>query len=241
MAKKKDMELGFDLPKAIESLRQAAVAEGAFSPEDPSGNDPALVALAHMHGIEHERQCLKNPCRLGALCLALQELLQYQSEKPRADVLSDFGIAGAALDSASQRLERAAMTTGWNGKPVCSEAHRDRLVELRREIERVCTQVEQLAEGVILAIWTPQLLQPPDKKRAELLLRALWQHLEDGGFTHEEAFELVPTLGPYTKAKDIVRKRVKESDARSLLPRERHPDLYEPPQVDKRRRRRSSA
>lgn len=232
------MQLGFDLSKAIDSLRRAANEEGAFPPGDPSGRDPALVALSHLHGIEHDRRCTKNPCRLAALCLALHELLQYQSEKPRADVLDEFGVAGASLDAASERLGQATTITGHNGLPALNEGQREQLVQLRADIEQVCAKVEELAGDVILTIWSAQLLQPPGKKAGDLLLRAVWQYLHDGGFTHEEAFELVPTLGTHTKAKDIVRKRIKEPDSRTLSPREVNRELFEPPKVERRRRRR---
>jgi hypothetical protein len=48
-------------------------------------------------------------------------------------VLDELGMASAALESASENLERAAVTTGSSGTPVCGEVQRDRLVELRRE------------------------------------------------------------------------------------------------------------
>ena len=73
-----------------------------------------------------------------------------------------------------------------------------------------------------------------------MLLTAVWQHLDWGGLTYEEIYELVPSFGGVAKAKDVVRKRVATADARSLKPRELHPELPKPPKVDKSRRRRSS-
>jgi len=232
------MQLGFDLSKAIDSLRRAAVAEGALLPGDPAGKDPALVALSHVHGIEHERRCHENPCRLGALCLALHELLQFEAERPRGDALGELDSAVASLDAASERVAQAARIIDRVGRPACGEAQRDQLMALTSDIAELCNRVEDLAAGLIVTIESPQLLQQPDRKPSELLLRAVWQHLHDGGFTHDEAFELVPTLGIHTKAKDVVRKRIREPDARSLLQRELHPKLYEPPRVERRRRRR---
>lgn len=100
--------------------------------------------------------------------------------------------------------------------------------------------VDGLASGLRSNAWGAQHQQPSARKGSDLLLTAVWQHLDWGGLTYDEIFDLVPSAGTVTKAKDVVRKRVARPNARSMLPRELHPELCEDPKVEKRRRRRSS-
>jgi hypothetical protein len=68
-----------------------------------------------------------------------------------------------------------------------------------------------------------ELQQSGDKRAANLLLTAVYQHLHWGGLSYAEIATLVPDeLGPLG-AKERVRSRVRSDNARSLMPVE----LYE--------------
>jgi hypothetical protein len=240
MGKKNRASLGFDVARAIESLRAAAVARGVFPAGDPRAAWPHMVAEEHLHPMGPDRRCRQNPCSLAGLCLALYELLQHEGElavmKDALAAVRKGKEVASHLDSAIRRLgevEELVKTTKIPERAKEAATLASRISTLRTEVDR-------FSQGLKPEAWSPQLQQPSTRKGADLLLRAVWQHLDWGGFTYEEAFELVPTLAKVSNPKDTVRDRVKDADARSLFPREEHPDLFEPPRVEKRRRRRSS-
>lgn len=249
MGKKKDGQLGFDVAKAIESLRAAAVAAGAFPPTDPRAKLPHMVADAHVHGVGSVGRCRRNPCRLAGLCLALSEILAHELDIAELKPLLDAAVRADEVSVILSRAQKEAAATfrllkanvdvlqAREGK----ESRRvEEALELGRAIVAMRKHAEALAAGLRANAWSKQHHQRTTKKRSDLLLTAVWQHLDWGGLTYGEIFELVPSIGTVTKAKDVVRARVKAPNARSIMPRELHRDLFEPARVEKRRRRRPS-
>lgn len=204
MAEKKSVQLGFDLPKAIESLRAAAVTAGAFPPTDPRAQSPHHVAEAHVHGVENARHCRRHQCRLAGVCLALSEILIHEAD---IENLKPFFDAAAHADEVSVNLSRAQK--GAEAATVLLEANAGALQagegEKRTPVEQAVLMVratavirkhaEALAQGLRANAWSKHHQQPRTKKRSDLLLTAVWQHLDWGGLTYEEIFELVPGYG----------------------------------------------
>ena len=255
MAGRSRQEPGFDVRKAIRALHVAAVAARAFPPRDRRAKKAHLVATAHLHGIEQRRSCTRNPCRLAGLCLALFEVLQYERERkklgPVLDAADTTEEAMALLVSARdrhattvKRLNRYAnrRKTKWENRS--DRDGRRRLQNQARSLVprffELLTEVDTLARALLAVAWSPQHRQTSRRKRSDMLLTAVWQHLDWGGLTYTEIYELVPSLAVVEDVKDVVRKRVANANPRSLMPRELHPQLREEPKVEKHHRRRSS-
>jgi hypothetical protein len=250
MAKQSRDELGFDLDAAIPALHHAALEAGAVRVDDPRARDAALTAYAHLHS-DGERRCKEKPCRKAGLCLALHELVQYRAERAvlgpvlAASRLSAsakrwvekegrelHGAVGALLPGVvAPRIERA-FDPHARQILLCERPSR-----LRYLLELLHQELDTYEHDLHALLESPELAQAKGRKPGALLLTAVWQHLDWGGFTYEEIFRLVPSGGASSKIKDIVRKRVKAPNARSLLPIEM---LTDSGGVEKRKRRRSS-
>ncbi len=251
MPKAKADSVGFDVEKAIRSLHREAIKAGALTKDDPRAASPAQTAEAHLHGIGAQT-CSERPCRLGGLCHALHELVDYQMEResPLYDALVLTDEVKSWLSTAGRRYaialdqwidygdQRHASERKFKTQPQISLHNHAELCERPR---RILSNLQDLAKSLedadLRAFFAShELVQASGKKRTALLLTAVWQHLDWGGIAYEEIFKLVPSDGPVSKPKDIVRKRVARAEARSLRPRELHPKL-KPPRVDKRSRR----
>jgi hypothetical protein len=84
-----------------------------------------------------------------------------------------------------------------------------------------------------------QLRQRADTKPADVLLTAVWQHLDWGGLTNAEIAQLVPDGNGTRGAADRVRKRVDRPNVRCMMPRE--PSELGPTVSDDKRRKRHSS
>jgi hypothetical protein len=255
-AKRKRTDVGFDVDRAIDKLHRAAFASGALPKADPDIVAPEITAAAHLHGVG-PKQCTDYPCRLGGLCHALLELTQYRAElkslKPLVEAaerteemrkwLRNEGYryaktlnAWIELGGARHDFERKI------GAQIPMHDHQQ-LCEQPRRILYCMTALLKSFEGVDprKVFQSSELRQPTTRKRGALLLAAVWQHLDWGGLPYEEIFELVPSFVRTQNAKDVVRDHIARPSnrrARSILPRELHPEL-KGPNVNKQRRRRS--
>lgn len=232
--------LGFDLDCATYTLHREALAAAAL-PSNSAGPDGiADVAEAHLHGLEPSR-CSRRPCRTAGLCHALYELVQY-----RREVTDPQGIIAAA--NAAETMRKALQKAGNQFMPILEkmldqgdQRHRDAVqvgaVEARSEHEILCNRPGQLVVQLTRLLLNVdrferelrgrvssfELQQSGDKRSANLLLTAVYQHLHWGGISYAEIAALVPDdVGP-RGAEERVRARVRSENARSLMPRE----LYE--------------
>jgi len=258
MAKQKTQELDFDLKKAIKRLHREALAAGALPKDHPHARSPFAVADAHQHGVGPVR-CAKNPCRLAGLCLALYEVIQYKHDvehlKPVIEaarqteqVRNWLGTSGSEYVAALTKLLKYAKKQHAHAaaSTVIPRTHEHALlcVQPARVLHRLTAllaSLENFDDRLRKIAWSRTLHQRSDQRRADLLLQAVWQHLDWGGLTYEEIFELVPSSTKPANVKDAVRDRVRKGrrKARSLFPRELHPKLATPPTVSRARRRRS--
>lgn len=258
MAKQKMQELDFDLKKAIKRLHREALIAGALTKDHPLARSPFAVADAHQHGVGPVR-CAKNPCRLAGLCLALYEVIQYKHDvehlKPVLEaarhteqVRNWLGTSGSEYVAALTKLRKYAEKQ--HGREVApggtpgTHNHRLLCVQPARVLHRMTELLASLKnfdDRFRRVAWSRTLHQRSDQRRADLLLQAVWQHLDWGGLTYEEIFELVPSSTKPANVKDAVRDRVRKGKrkARAFLPRELHPKLATPPTVSRARRRRS--
>jgi hypothetical protein len=247
--KAKADRVGFDVAKAIRSLHREAIKAGAFAKDDPRAASLAQTADAHLHGIGAQT-CSERPCRLAGLCHALHELVDYQMERegPLYDALILTDEVKSWLSTAGRRyaialdqwIEYGDQQHAFERKLKTSTALHNH-AELCERPRRILSNLQDLAKSLedadLRAFFAShELVQASGKKRTALLLTAVWQHMDWGGIAYEEIFKLVPSDGPVSKPKDIVRKRITRAEARSLRPRELHPKL-KPPRVDKRKRR----
>ena len=218
MPKKKGPEGPDFVERALATLHAEALVAGAPC------NEPGKAAYeAHLHGIESPPRCTAKPCRLGGLCLALFELTQYQRE-----ALLSMAFVDAAKEAANMReaLDRFLVTlapvvhrvakTHWrvalHDHSVCASA----IGVLPLAIE-LTASLDGFADTMRRHVWSQELQQPRGKKKTDLLLIAMYQHLKWGGLKHAEMARLV--LGDETKgAADRVRARLKSPDARSMHP-----------------------
>lgn len=232
--------LGFDIDAATLTLYREALAAGAI-PNNANGPDGIReVAEAHLHGLEPSG-CSLHPCRTAGLCHALYELVQY-----RREAADPHGVVAAA--NAAEAMRKALQKAGDQFMPILEklieqseQRHRDAVplgsVEARSEHEILCTRPGQLVvqmTGLLLnvdrferelrgRVSSFELQQSGDKRSANLLLTAVYQHLRWGGISCAEIATLVPDeVGP-SGAEERVRSRVRSENARSLMPRE----LYE--------------
>ncbi len=232
--------LGFDIDAATRVLYREALAAGAI-PSNADGPDGIRdVAEAHLHGLEASR-CSRSPCRTAGLCHALYELVQY-----RREVTDPQGVIAAA--NAAEAMRKALQNAGDQFMPILEKLieqsdrrHGDAVqlgaVEARSEHEILCTRPGQLVcqlTGLLLnvdrferelrgRVWSFELQQSGDKRSANLLLTAVYQHLRWGGISCAEIATLVPDEVGSRGAEERVRSRVRSENARSLMPRE----LYE--------------
>lgn len=231
---------GFDIDAAVFTLHREALAAGAI----PEGDNPHPGALetarAHMH--DSADQCAKSPCRTAGLCFALYELLQY-----RFEVQDPKGLIAAADETEIMRkaLRKAGeryVQTIENLVEESEERHRRYITlgqkETKDQHEILCRlpvralhemtalrrTLEKLERKLRGGVASFDLQQSGDKKRGDLLLKAVYQHLRWGGMTYVEIATLVPDGGGRLKAGDRVRDRCKGADgannARSVMPRE---------------------
>jgi hypothetical protein len=259
MTKRKGDELGFDLGKAIKRVHRAALAAGALPKNHPLARSPFATAEAHQHGIG-PGGCKIHPCRLAGLCLALAELVQHQREaeelksvleaaRHTEQVRKWLRSSGHEYVGALAKLMKCGelLHTPKSKVSVTVSTHDHALlcvrpVDIVQHITAFLAALGTFDDDLLKIPWSRQLQQPGDRKGGGLLLTAVWQHLDWGGLTYDEIFELVPSFGTPANVKNTVRDRVRKGrrKARSHWPRELHPNLPKPPKVEKHLRRRSS-
>lgn len=253
MPKAKKNDVGFNVQKAIRSLHKTAIRVGRWSSRDVQSVNVELAASAHLHGIASEA-CNEQPCRLAGVCHALTELLDYQAE------LETPFVSFATL---TEDVERWLSTTGFEYAQAIERVIEFGARKHRREDEwgiaeplhdhaalcerprRVLFALTELLQAVEVTkpralLGIRQLRQSSRKKRSALLLAAVWQHLDWGGFPYDEIFALVPSDAVVADPGDVVRKQIARAEGRSLFPRDLHRNLRKLGKVDKSRRRRSS-
>jgi hypothetical protein len=258
MAKRKRDDLGFDVKKAIAALHDAALAAGAVPKDDPRAASPEQTAFAHLHGLEPD-SCKRSPCRLAGLCHALGEITEHQAELVRStellDVMAQTHDVEKWLRNAGFLYVQALNALVERGKARHAAGARLRLALLAHDHELLCVRparillrltaflqaVENFDDELRELLASRQLRQPASTKPADLLLTAVWQHLDWGGLTCDEIAKLVPDGNGVRGAADRVRKRVGSRNARCMMPRELHPAFgADRKRPDKRRKRRSS-
>jgi hypothetical protein len=252
MAARRRENVGMDLEVAIRTLHREAVAGGVFAAGDPRTADPWATARAHLHPFGRGEPCTTNPCRLAALCLALFEVLQHQSEAQGLTALLDAAAKTEStwtwLRTDGHRYVEALTTLSAYGKDRHRFEHAHGLGVQAHDHDTVCVRPQQII-GVLVVLlralegfgdallespWSNELRQHGRRPRSShLLLRAVCQHLRWGGFTYGAIATLIPDGNGPRGAAERVRKRVAMPDARSLFPRELHPDF----EVEERPRR----
>ena len=236
MAKRKEKSLGFEFEKAITTLWQEALKAGVVPPGDRRAKDPVQVAWSHIHG-GARRGCRTSPCRQAGLCYALRELLLYRTEavglKPLLDAAkategvrrwlcnegSRYAQALGAVMKYGADCHAPQAGGGQVGHPhetTCVHASQifAALTQLNASIDAFDRDLRELA-------WSHELGQPGTKRRADLLLTAVYQQLHDGGLPFAEIYRLVPDGNRPLRAEERVRKRVESPSARSVSMHER--------------------
>ena len=245
MAKRKEHDVGFDVDETITRLHQAALAGGAVPPDQPwAAKNPLATVLVHAfqrHGMQLEDRCTESPCRVGALCFALYEVLLYRDERDGAR-----GKAVGAADAAEQlqsTLINAVGTYAARIAPLlraCSQRHKDEKqwgfatpahahdtlcvqpLEAMRKMFELIELLSPVANNLRAQVESPELRQSSQRKRQKLLRRAVYQHLAWGQLSEDEIAQLVPAEDgePPGGRAERFRKRIEAPDARSLVPAE---------------------
>jgi len=248
---------GFDVESAIANLGREALRLGAIPSLGCDPSDLYDVSFRHivLHGLPHEvasfdpreigagpryrpaERCPNSPCRLGGVCFALHELLQYKRETGSRRSQAIIATMNAAyelwrllreqilkcgplvreLDETSRELheweqEHGALGMLHNHQLTCilpREALKHSV-----EVLRVLKTLDDKLPGLIE---TSELSQAPVPNRRALLLTAVAQHLRWGGITHKEIAQLVPD-GMREDGGERVRQRARATDARTLVP-----------------------
>jgi hypothetical protein len=226
---------------AIENLHREAVTLLGKPRKGLDTSDPHAVSLEHvlLHGIQQDGvRCTASPCRLGAVCFALYELIQYRLEfaSPCVQAMVAAGDACERLcNTASKQslqleetmgalmrssAERHLEETRYSGTRLHDhELTCERPLELVRLTEALLKTLEQFANDVRAPLQSPQLSQSLAEKGSDLLLTAVYQHLAWGKISYAQAAELVPDGLAGSTAAGRVRHRVKKApDARSIVP-----------------------
>ena len=226
-------DVRFDAEAAIGAIRQAAVEAGAVSAGDGRAEDPKYVSLAHSHGAS-ESCCRKRPCRVGGLCYALRELLQYQEGISQggefitaADKTEDMCIAtdeylGPLRSLLNQGLE--AHDSEANNSPGFVSHDHGMLCVLPYRLIELVTEMRPLLDSLTLKLrghfYSFELQQSNHRKRSDLLLTAVWQHLHWGGLNAEEIYALVPDGNGPLEFQGRLDYRLGLKNARSIIPYE---------------------
>jgi len=252
-----DPNPGFDVARAVEVLHRKAQELGAKPSPGGDPHDAYDVSLRHvmLHDVPHDllvdghprvaERCLVTPCRIGGLCFALQEILQFQRELTTARTRASMELTDVAreLESVARplllRFARVAadfvrtskVQHEWESKLQAPGQFHDHESTCRRPRDAVyhgaqmLSLVGKLGNELPSLLESAELAQPPARKRSTILLTAVYQHLSWGGWNYREIAELVPDqVGGRHDARtrrhpeDRVRHRVKSAEARSLFP-----------------------
>lgn len=259
MARRKRDDVGFDVDKAIATLHREALAVGAVPADDPRAASPQHTARAHLHGLEPS-SCKRSPCRLAGVCHALIEITEHRAELERSkellDVLEQTHEVSKWLGKSGFRYVEALNALVEHGKGrhaseatlrLAPPAHDHALLCVRplrimQPLTALLCSLDNFEEALRESVSSRALRQPADRKRADVLLTAVWQHLDWGGLTYAEIAKLVPDRNGPNGAAERVRARVRSKNARCVMPRELHPALAaDRRRPDKRRKPRSSA
>jgi hypothetical protein len=259
MARRKRDDVGFDVDKAIATLHREALAVGAVPANDPRAASPQHTARAHLHGLEPS-SCKRSPCRLAGLSHALIEIIEHMAELERStellDVLEQTHEVSKWLGKSGFRYVQALSALVEHGKDrhafeeklrLARPAHNHALMCVRplrimRPLTAFLQSLDNFEDDLRELLLSRDLRQAADRKRADVLLTAVWQHLNWGGLTYAESAKLVPDRNGPKGAAERVRARVRSKNARCVMPREFHPELAaDRRRPDKRRRPRSSA
>lgn len=247
----------FDVDTAIANLGREALRLGATPSLGCDPNDLYRLSFQHvlLHSVQHQvasfdpcqadakpayqpaERCLKRPCRLGAVCFALHELLQYKRELQsplaqaiiatmntahklwplfREQILTFAPIVRELVQSNKELHE-------WEekfGAPGSLHNHRLMCI-VPRDILKHCVQaleqMKTLDDELPAQIEAAELAQIPFGNRRALLLTAVAQHLRWGKLSHPEIMRLVPD-GLNDDKGERVRQRARAANARTLLP-----------------------
>lgn len=259
MAKRKRDDVGFDVEKAIAALHREALVAGAVPQDDHRAASPLQTARAHLHGLGRS-SCKRGPCRVAGLCHALVEIGEHRGELERSkellEVLEQTHEVSKWLGYSGFRYVQALNALVEHGKArhaseenlgLARPAHDHALLCVRplrimRPLTAVLRSLDGFEEALRESVSSRALRQPADRKRADVLLTAVWQHLDWGGLTYAEIAKLVPDRNGPNGAAERVRARVRSKNARCVMPRELHPEIAaDRRRPDKRRRPRSSA
>ncbi|MBI3206134.1 MAG: hypothetical protein HYZ29_31650 [Myxococcales bacterium] len=258
MARRKRDDVGFDVGKAIAALHLEALAAGAAQ-DDPRAASPQHTARAHLHGLEPS-SCKRSPCRLAGFCHALAEITEHRTELERTkellDVLEQTHEVSKWLGNSGFRYVQALNALVEHGKDRHASEEKLRLARPAHDHALLCVRplrimrpltaflqsLDNFEDDLRELLLSRHLRQPADRKGADVLLTAVWQHLDWGGLTYAEIARLVPDRNGPNGAAERVRSRVRSKNARCVMPREFHPELAaDRRRPDKRRRVRSSA
>jgi hypothetical protein len=247
-----DIDIGFDLDAAIYTLHAEAIAAGAMPEEDPRAINSLLVALSHNHS-QASLNCRKSPCKIEALCFALEELVRFRSEATELAPLINAADQTEDMRWSHQNaLSKYMETLEWFRKTCEEQLRLERHLEIfpsQLEPELICdlpykifdlsTQLQGLLERFETKLrgipWSFTFQQSNHKKRSKLLLTAVCQHLRRGGYKPEVIAEMVPDELGTIGAGERFRQKIKEPNACSFLPLH----TAEKVRKDERRKRKS--
>lgn len=214
---------------------------------DPQNAYDLAMQHILQHGFQHEAvdglhsqvagRCRVSPCQLAGVCYSLQELLQWKREVTAPRSRAIIAVAHAAREcheAMEAQLARFAIVARElirssdmhheleDRHHVPGQFHKHELTcvapqEAINDSESALARFDRLANELPAMIESPELAQPPARKRTALLHSAVCQHLRWGGWSYADIADLVPD-GLGGNREDRVRKRVKSGDARSLLP-----------------------
>jgi len=231
MSDREPHDVRFDVEAAIGAIHRAAVEAGAVSASDGRAEDPKSVSLAHSHGAR-ESSCRKSPCRVGGLCYALRELLQYREGISQggefiaaADKTEDMCIAtdayvGQLRSLLNQGLD--AHDSEADDSPDFVSHDHDMLCVLPYRLIELITEMRPLLDSLTLKLrghfYSFELQQSNHRKRSDLLLTAVLQHLDWGGLKAEEIYALVPDGDGQLGFRERLDYRLGLKNARSIIP-----------------------
>lgn len=226
----------FDIDAAVLSLYRAAIKAGAIPDDDERQPGPTETAAFHLHGYE-STTCTKSPCRAAGLCHALHELVQHRNEVADKEIIK-AADATELMRKTFRKCGDKYMETLEALSARSDERHRQLRSLGRKEPRSVHETLCRLPERAIIEMatlnetlneleqrlrahnWSFDLQQSQDKRPADLLLTAVYQHLRWGGLTYAEIARLVPdgrgSIGEIARIRD----RIKSPNQRSIMPRE---------------------
>ncbi|MDX2053050.1 MAG: hypothetical protein SFV15_11695 [Polyangiaceae bacterium] len=226
----------FDIDAAVLSLNRAAIAAGAIPDDDERQPGPTETAEFHLHGYG-STTCTKSPCRAAGLCHALYEVVQYRREAANEEII-EAADATELMRKAFRKYGDKYMKTLEALSARSDQRHRQLRAlgrkEPRSEHETLCrlperaiiemsalrSTLEELEERLRGYNSSFELQQSRDKRSADLLLTAVYQHLRWGGLTYSEIARLVPDGRGSRGEIARIRDRIKSPNQRSMMPRE---------------------